>query len=303
MMTLDTKTPRSPIPVRQKRFRPAAALRALFGRRVAVIDRVAAVIIVLLIAFALLGLFYQPFDPYETDPRASMLPPGGQHLLGTDSLGRDVLSRLLAGSAETIFLSLGVVLVATVIGVAIASIAAVCPRFLDNLIMRTCDVFFVVPSLVLALSVAAALGPSAKSAAIATVVALAPGTARLTRGVLRETLGTAYVEAARTMGMSRGRALVVHGLPNSLDAVIVQASTETGGVIVLLAGLAYLGAGAPPPSANWGAMVADGQGYITTAWWVVLPPGLAITIAAIAFGLMGDAIRARMDPTMAGRST
>jgi peptide/nickel transport system permease protein len=162
--------------------------------------------------------------------------------------------------------------------------------------MRACDVFMSLPSLVLALGIAAALGPSLSSIVIAMVGALWPSTARLARGVIRETMTSAYTEAARVMGISGTRLMLRHVLPNSLDAVSVHASMEISGTIVMMSGLAFLGVGAPPPSADWGSMIAQGKEYITTAWWVALYPGLAITLCAVLFGLAGDALRSYIDP-------
>jgi peptide/nickel transport system permease protein len=124
-----------------------------------------------------------------------------------------------------------------------------------------------------------------------------PATARLMRNILRETMTSSYVESARILGMTRLRLMRSHVLPNSMDAIYVQASMEISGTIVMISGLAFLGVGAPPPSPDWGSLIAAGQDYITTAWWIALFPGLAITVAAIAFGLAGDAIRSSVDPS------
>ena len=191
-----------------------------------------------------------------------------------------------------------VVVVTTVIGVLVACVAAVSPRVVDEAIMRLCDIFMALPPMVLALGIAAALGPSLTSVVTAMVVAMWPGTTRLVRGILRETMTASSVEAARVMGVSTPRIMVRHVLPNSMDSVYVQASMEVSGTIVVMAGLAFLGVGAAPPSADWGSMVAQGREYITTAWWVAAFPGLAITVAAVAFGLLGDAIRLRLDPSV-----
>lgn len=271
---------------------------ALLGRRSPVLDRVVIVIIALLVILAVVGQFWTPDGPYTANPVDALRAPSAAHWFGTDDLGRDVFSRVLAGAFATLLVSLFIVAASALIGVLVACAAAVSPRLVDHVIMRICDVFLVVPSLVLALGIAAAIGPSLTSSAVAMVVALWPGTARLMRGILRETMQSSYIEAARTMGMSRWRALMRHGLPNSLDSVIVQATMEVSGVIVLMAGLAYLGAGAPAPSADWGAMIAEGQGYVATAWWMALFPGAAITITSIAFGLLGDSLRDRLDPTL-----
>jgi peptide/nickel transport system permease protein len=253
-------------------------------------------LIVLLIISAVFGPLFVPYDPYLADSKTALLPPSLQHLMGTDDVGRDVLSRLLAGTGQTLFAAVLIVLVATLVGVFVASVAALVPRWMDEAIMRACDIFMSLPSLVLALGIAAALGPSMTSIIVAMVAALWPSTARLARGIIRETMVGTFTEAARVIGVSRTRLMLRHVLPNSLDAIYIHASMEVSGTIVMMSGLAYLGVGAPPPSADWGSMIAQGKDYITSAWWVALFPGLAITIGAIAFGLLGDAIRSFVDP-------
>ncbi|MFI6921078.1 ABC transporter permease [Nonomuraea spiralis] len=271
-------------------------IRRLFGRRVALVDRFAFAGVALLLLFAAAGPFLAPFSPYEVAPEDALLPPGPGHLLGTDDAGRDVLSRILAGAGTTLLAAVGIVVLSMITGVLVASVAALLPRWTDEAVMRVCDIFMSIPSLVLALGLAAAIGPSLTSIIIAMVAASWPGTARLMRGILRETMCGSYVEAAQVLGVSRLRLMLRHVLPNSMDAVYVQASMEISGTIVMMAGLAFLGVGAPPPSPDWGSLVAQGQQFITSAWWVALFPGLAITISAIAFGLVGDAVRGVVDP-------
>ncbi|MFT4212710.1 MAG: ABC transporter permease [Microbacterium sp.] len=278
--------------------RIGGGVRRLF-RGADAVDTVAYALVGLVLLFAVVGLFWQPMDPYRAVPADALLPPGTDgHLLGTDTSGRDMLSRLLAGAGSTILAAVAVVALTTLIGVVVAGIAAMSPRPVDEAIMRLCDIVMALPAMVLALGIAAALGPSLQSIVVAMTIAAWPGTTRLVRGILRETMAASSVEAARVMGASRLRVMVRHVLPNSLDSVYVQASMEISGTIVLIAGLAYLGVGAAPPSADWGSMVAAGQQYITTAWWVTAVPGLAITAAAVGFGLLGDAIRVRLDPTV-----
>ncbi|NUR85477.1 MAG: ABC transporter permease [Nonomuraea sp.] len=271
-------------------------VRRLFGRRVALVDRFAFVTVALLLLLGAVGPFLTPYSPYEVDPAQALAAPGAGHLLGTDDAGRDVLSRILAGAGTTLLAAVGIVVLAMITGVLVASVAALLPRWADEAVMRVCDIFMSIPSLVLALGLAAAIGPSLTSIVIAMVAASWPGTARLVRGILRETMSGSYVEAAQVLGVSRVRLMLRHVLPNSMDAVYVQASMEISGTIVMMAGLAFLGVGAPPPSPDWGSLVAQGQQFITSAWWVALFPGVAITISAIAFGLVGDAVRGLVDP-------
>lgn len=273
-------------------------LRGLFGTHAGALDRIAIVVSAALVVVAIIGPLLAPYDPYLAVPSDALLPPSAAHWMGTDDAGRDVLSRLLAGAGMTLLAAIAVVALSTLVGVVVACAAVLSPRGVDATIMRICDMFMALPSMVLALGIAAALGPSLGSVVLAMVIAMWPGTTRLVRGILRVSMNSAYVESARVNGIRRIPTLVRHVLPNSMDSVYVQASMEISGAVVLMAGLAFLGVGAPPPSADWGAMVAQGREYITTAWWVTTFPGLAITIAAIAFGLLGDALRVRLDPSL-----
>lgn len=276
----------------------ARGARTLLGRHAGVLDVVGLVLVVLLLLAAVVGPWIAPHDPYRADPTSSLLPPGREHLLGTDDAGRDVLSRLLVGARSTLLAAVGVVVASTFVGAVVAAVAASAPRWLDEAIMRVVDIFLAFPSIVLALGIAAALGPSLTSVVVAMVVAMWPATARLVRAVMRQTTSSQYVEAARLTGMSQRRLMSRHVLPNSLDSVYVQLGLDISGAIVLIAGLAFLGVGAAPPSADWGSMVAQGREYVTTAWWVALFPGLAITLAAVGFALLGDTLRVRLDPTV-----
>ncbi|GMA24113.1 peptide ABC transporter permease [Luteimicrobium album] len=276
----------------------ARGSRRLAGRRAGALDVLATVLVLVLLVLAAVGPWLAPHDPYRADPATALLPPGAGHLLGTDDSGRDILSRLLAGTRATLLSSVAVVVLSAAVGAAVATLAAASPRWLDEVIMRVVDMFLAFPSMVLALGVAAALGPSLTSVVVAMVIAMWPATARLVRSVMRETMAAQYVEAARLTGMSRRRAMLRHVLPNSLDSLYVQLGLDVSGAIVLIAGLAFLGVGAAPPSADWGSMVAAGREYVTTAWWVAFFPGAAITVAAVAFGLFGDALRTRLDPTV-----
>ncbi|MCE4026755.1 MULTISPECIES: ABC transporter permease [unclassified Microbacterium] len=279
-----------------------AISRKLLGRHAPVVDKIAFVLAGLLLVLSLVGPLLAPKDPYAIKPTDALLPPGPGHWLGTDDTGRDILSRVLAGAPMTLLAAVFVVLAATALGVLVASLSTLAPRWLDEAIMRICDMFMSIPSLVLALGLAAALGPSLVSIIVAMIFAAWPSTARIMRTILRETMTSAYVESAQITGMTRTRLMLRHALPNSLDAIYVHVSMEMSGTIVMMAGLAFLGVGAPPPSADWGSLIAQGQAYITTAWWVAFFPGLAITIAAITFGLVGDAVRAIADPASRRRA-
>lgn len=264
-----------------------------------VVDVVAFAVIALAVLVAVFGPLLAPFDPYRVDVTQSLLAPGVDgHLLGTDSEGRDLLSRLLFGARETLLATAIVIVVAALVGTLVGVAAAAGPRWVDEVLMRICDVFLSVPSLVLALGIAAVLGPSLTSAVIALAFTWWPGYARLVRSVVRETLQLEYVAAARVLGVGRAKLVRRHLLPSIGDTLLVQTTIDVAAVTLVISGLSFIGVGAQPPSAEWGAMVADGRQFIVTAWWVVVVPGLAIAITAIAAQLAGDALRIRFDPTL-----
>lgn len=249
---------------------------------------------------AVAGPWLAPHDPYKVDMALTLRPPSAEHWLGTDNSGRDVLSRLLTGARLTLLSSIAVVGLAAVVGTAVAAAAALAPSWADAALMRLCDIFLSLPSMVLALGIAAALGSGSRSTILAMAIAMWPAFARLVRGVIRQTMAAAYVESALVLGVRRRQLMVRHVLPNSLDDLWVQAALSIATVIVMMSGLAFIGVGPPPSSPDWGAMIAEGRAHVTTAWWVAAAPGLAITLSAVAFGLAGDAVRVRLDPTLRG---
>ena len=261
-------------------------------------DGVVYALLGILVIVSMFGGLLAPYDPYQVDLTLSLQPPSAAHLLGTDENGRDILSRILVGAQGTLTSSFIIGVAAALIGIFFAALAATLGRWVDEIIMRLCDILLAIPSLVLALGIAIALGPSLQSAVIALVVSMWPGTTRVIRGVFRKTMSETYVESARAMGASKPRIMVQHVIPNSLDVVIVQTAFDIGGITLILAGLSFIGVGAQPPSAEWGAMASAGRSYALTAWWVALWPGLAITLAVVTFGLLGEILQARLNPAL-----
>jgi peptide/nickel transport system permease protein len=225
-------------------------------------------------------------------------PPSSQHWLGTDALGRDVFSRIIYGSRITLPLAVILVACASTIGATLGGIAGYFGRFSDETIMRFADLVLAFPAIILAMAVAAALGPSLPNAVVAIVVVAWPIYARVTRSLVLAARESDYVLASRLTGASSRRALVSEILPNVAGPVAVLALLEAGTAIIWLAGLSFLGVGAQPPTPEWGAMVASG----TTAfnyWWVGTCPGLAILTAVLAFNFIGDSVRDALDPQTA----
>ena len=256
-------------------------------------------IIGLLVGAALLAPWIAPFPEdagTATNLMATLQPPGGEHPLGTDLVGRDVLSRVIYGIRSSVGTSLLVIGGALVVGVPVGLFSGAVGGWVDAILMRLVDIFLAFPSLLLALAIGAALGPSLKHAAIAIVVAWWPWYARLMRGEAAAIRGRAFIESGRLLGLGQVRLATRHILPNAAGPVIVQASLDLGGVILTLAGLSFLGLGARDPVPEWGLMVEQGRSLFQTHPWVAIVPGAAIMLAALAFTLLGEGLREHLDP-------
>jgi peptide/nickel transport system permease protein len=262
-------------------------------------------IVIVLAVGAVLASVLAPFPGdagNDTNLLGALLPPGGAHPLGTDLAGRDVWSRILFGIRISVGVSVVVIVASLLVGVPIGLLAGAVGGKLDDLLMRIVDVFLAFPSLLLALAIAATLGPSMEHAAIAIVVSWWPWYARLMRGEAAAIRGRAYVEAALLLGIPRWRVALRHILPNAIGPIIVQASLDLGGVILTFAALSFLGLGAQDPTPEWGLMVEQGRTLTSTQPWVAIFPGVAIMVAALAFTLLGEGLRERLDPKGLARS-
>lgn len=255
--------------------------------------------IVTVLFFLLLAIFgplLAPFDPVDTHPAQRLLPPGGLHWFGTDSLGRDILSRVLFGTRISLYTGLTVVLISVVLGLLSGLLAGYFGGALDEGIMRITDMFLAFPGLILAMAVAAILRPSLTNTLIAISVTWWPVYARLVRGQVLSIRSLEYVQAARALGQGDLRLIVRHILPNAISPVLVQATLDMGGVILTAAGLSFIGFGAQPPTPEWGLMVSDGRSFLMTHWWVASFPALAILLLVLGFNLTGDGLRDMLDP-------
>jgi ABC-type dipeptide/oligopeptide/nickel transport system permease subunit len=229
---------------------------------------------------------------------AILAAPSSAHWFGTDELGRDVLSRVLAGARVTLPLSVLLVILAMIIGAVIGAAAGFFGGWVDNVLMRVADLFFAFPGIILAMAVAAALGPQLRNAVIAVVVVSWPSYARLVRSLVLSARSAPYVIASRMLGASGWRVLLTDIRPNAAGPVLVLAALDLGNAVLLLSGLSFLGLGAQPPTAEWGAMVAEGAQNFND-WWVGLFPGLAILTVVLAFNFIGDTLRDALDPRTA----
>ena len=238
-----------------------------------------------------------PSSAFDTDIGNAFDPPSWVHWFGTDDQGRDVFWRVILGTRVSVGSALLIVVGYAFIAVLVATVASLGGRFIDSFLMGFCDVALAVPPMVAALGLAAALGPSLQSGIIAMILAGWTISARFLRVIMRQTMEMPFVNGAKVLGVSRTRLMTRHVLPHSLDNLIVKWAADIGTTIVALAALSFIGVGAQPPSPEWGAMIANSQGYMATAWWTVTMPGLALVITAAAFGLLGDMLASRHEPS------
>ncbi|HXC58478.1 MAG TPA: ABC transporter permease subunit [Steroidobacteraceae bacterium] len=261
-------------------------------------------VVVALLLVALLAPLLAPHMPYQTNSGAFLRPPAWQeggsveYLLGTDAIGRDILSRLIHGARLSLSIGLAVVLISLAAGIALGLIAGFARGVLEIAIMRLMDIILTLPSLLLAIVIVAILGPGLMNAMLAVAVVVLPHYVRITRASVIAEVSKDYVTAARISGAGTLRLMFSEVLPNCAAPLIVQASLGVSTAILDAAALGFLGLGAQPPSPEWGTMLADAREFVLRAWWVVTFPGLAILIAVLAFNLLGDGLRDALDPKL-----
>ncbi len=254
-------------------------------------------LIALLAVVALLAPWIAPFDPTQGDLlKTRLLPPSGAHWMGTDDQGRDILSRLLWGSRITLFIVMLVAVLAAPIGLAVGTAAGFFGGWVDQVLMRLTDIFLAFPRLILALALAAALGPGIENAVLAIAITSWPPYARIARAETLSIRQADYIAAIQLAGASNSRILLGHVMPLALPSLIVRVTLDMAGIILTAAGLGFLGLGAQPPSPEWGAMIAAGRAYVLDQWWVAAGPGVAIFVVSLAFNLLGDGLRDVLDP-------
>lgn len=254
-----------------------------------------AAIIVLWGAVAVLAPRIAPYSSLEVDVLARLKPPSGEHLFGTDSLGRDVLSRVLVGARVSLPAGLVVVLLAASFGTIYGGVAAYGGAKTEELQMRVTDLFLSFPPLLLAMAIAAALGKGVLNTIVAMAIVWWPKYARLARSLVLVQRSLEYVEAARALGEGAWRTLVRHIIPNAIGPVVALLALDVGNAMITFAGLSFLGLGVVPPTPEWGAMVSEGQ-VLIDQWWVSTFPGLAIFTVVVGFNFLGDALRDWLDP-------
>jgi peptide/nickel transport system permease protein len=268
------------------------ALRRLTSNRY---NLVGGFILLIFVLCALFAPLIAPYEPTEIDLKSVLKAPGGVHLLGTDKLGRDILSRILHGSSVSLIVGVGAVSFSFMVGCTLGMIAGFVKGAAGNSIMRFMDALWSFPSLILALTIATVMGPGIKNIIIAVGITFTPGFARIMYAQVLVVQEEVYVRAARALGASNFRLLLAHVFPNCLAPLIVYSSLMAAQAIIAEAGLSFLGIGVIPPRAAWGSMLREGYPYLRMAPWVAIFPGAAIFLLVLAFNFLGDGLRDALD--------
>jgi len=259
-------------------------------------------LVVLLVFVGVFAEWVAPYDPYAADLDISLQPPSGQHWLGTDEEGRDVLSRIIFGARISLKVGIIASSISLLIGAILGLIAGYFRGWTETIIMRFTDVMFGFPALLFMIGITAAVPrPSIEVAMLAIGLVSWPAMARIMRSQVLTVVEREYVTAARTLGYSTFRIIMRHVLPNSLAPVIVAFTMSIAGAVMAEASLSFIGLGAQPPEPSWGSMIAFGRMHLRGEWWISVFPGLAVAVMVIGFNLFGEGLRDALDPTMRGR--
>ena len=289
-----------PIDARLAR-QPGVGQKVLRFARSKPLGALGGLLIIVLVVAAIFAGVISPYDPVATKPVKMLTGPGSEFFLGSDQLGRDLLSRLIHGSRVSLYVGILAVCLGTTAGTAFGVVGGYLGGALDLVFQRLMDALMAFPLLVLAMALVAMLGPSLNNVTIALAILLTPGTSRVIRGAVLSVKENQYIEAARAMGASDGRIIFRHVLPNVAAPIIVLVSIQLGGAILVEASLSFLGLGVPPPAPSWGGMLSGAaRSFFQIAPWMAIFPGIAISLAVLGFNLLGDALRDVLDPRMRG---
>lgn len=257
-------------------------------------------IIVVLLVVAALAPWLAPYSPLDGSLQNRLRPPSSAHWMGTDELGRDILSRVIHGARITLFIVVLVAIISAPLGLLIGTISGYYGGWVDRVMMGITDIFLSMPRLILALAFVAALGPGIENAVIAIAITAWPVYARIARAETLTFRTAEFIAAVQMQGASDARIITRHVIPLCLSSTIVRVTLDMAGIILTAAGLGFLGLGAQPPLPEWGAMISRGRAFILDQWWVATMPGFAIVIVSLGFCLFGDGLRDVLDPK--GRS-
>lgn len=264
-------------------------------------NKVALISLFVIVLISLVAILAPILAPYAYDlqnTKHTLAGSSKEHLLGTDRLGRDILSRLIWGSRQSLQMGVIAMAISTVFGVILGSISGYYGGWIDNLIMRLLDIYQGIPMLLLTVTLAAVLGPSLRNAIIAIGIGMVPGTARLMRASILTVREMEYIEAAKSINASDARIILIHIIPNSIAPIIVNVTMGIGTCIMAGAALSFVGLGAQPPIPEWGAMISDARNYMRNHATLALYPGICIMITVLAFNLLGDGLRDALDPRL-----
>ncbi|MBS9776423.1 MAG: ABC transporter permease [Fusobacterium sp.] len=283
--------------VNKKNSQLAEIYRMLSKNKMAMLGLV---ILVILILLALFADVIADYDAVVIKQNLSqrLMPPNSEHWLGTDEFGRDIFARLIHGARVSLKVGILAVSLSIIVGGALGAISGFYGGKIDNIIMRVMDIFLAVPSILLAIAIVSALGPSITNLMIAISVSSVPRYARIVRASVLSIRDQEFIEAAKAIGASNTRIIFKHIIPNSLAPVIVQGTLGVAGAILSTAGLSFIGLGIQPPAPEWGSMLSGGRQYLRYAWWVTTFPGVAIMITILSLNLLGDGLRDALDPRL-----
>lgn len=273
--------------------------RAFFRFRQSKLSMIGAAMVAVVLFFAVFGGILAPYPDQvagAVDTASRFQPPSAAHPFGTNELGQDVLSLVMAGTTVSVLAGFGVVLIGSVIGTLVGAVAGFVGGWTDEALMRLTDLTLTIPSLILAMAIAAALGPGFGNMVLAISLSWWPGYARLVRGEVLAAREEVYVNAARAIGASPARILFRHILPNVVSPIIVKMSLDMGFAILTVAGLGFIGIGVRPPTPEWGTLLSLSRSYMPDYWWTALAPGMAMFLAVFGFNLLGDGLRDFLDP-------
>lgn len=252
-----------------------------------------------IVLLAVLVPIFSPYDPNKIDLMNKFAAPSSSHWFGTDEVGRDIFTRIFYGAILSLGLGILIIFIAALIGIIIGSISGYLGGIVDTIIMRLVDMVLAFPSLILAMALAAVLGPNLQNAMLAIAIVKVPVYIRLARAEALGLKEKLFVKSAETFGINKALIIIKHIIPNAVSPVIIQATLDIGDTILLIATLGFLGLGAQPPTPEWGAMISVGWTYLLTYWWYPVFPGLFLFLAAGALNLIGDGIRDVLDPKSA----
>jgi len=300
-MTTETQTMRdwllSETPTSRRHARMAAFYKGWLTLRSNHMAMVGLGIIAVLIGTAIFAPLLAPHDPFVQDLANRLQPLGAEdHILGTDTLGRDILSRMIYGSRITLYIVALVAMIAPIAGLLVGTVSGYAGGWTDIILMRITDIFLAFPRLVLALAFVAALGAGIENAVLAIALTAWPPYARMARAETLTIRSSDYISAIRLQGAGPFRIITKHIWPLCISSLIVRVTLDMAGIILAAAGLGFLGLGAQPPSPEWGAMISEGRRFILDHWWIATMPGLAIFTVSLAFNLLGDGLRDVLDP-------